>query len=265
MATVSHVDTPEACEHLACVYRDSTELAAAVGEFLAEGFGRDEPALVVATAAHWPLFARELARRGWDADVLQSRGELYLADADATLAAILDAGSPSPARFEAVIGALLDTAAGESGRFVRVFGEMVDLLCKSGDHEAAAELEDIWNDAATRRRFSLLCGYGVDLFDRRAQTLVMPEVCRTHTHVAAAPDAEVLDGAVDRALVKTLGAHDAEKVYALAAGPKHPDGVPTAQLVLMWVSAHMPRTADRVLAVARENYLAASTPPASRP
>lgn len=261
MATApSRIDASQPAEHLACVYRDVGELAAAVGSFLVAGFERDEPAVVVAVEQHRPLFVGELQRRGWNADDLQSRGELYVVDAEATLDAILDDGAPSPERFDAVVGALLDQAAGPSDRFVRAFGEMVDLLCKRGEPAAAADLEDIWNDAATRRRFSLLCGYEVDLFDRGAQADVMPEVCRTHSHVTTAPDAELLDRAVDSALVATLGAYDAEKVYSLAAGPKRAEDVPMAQLALMWVTAHMPRTADRVLEAARENYLATLVP-----
>lgn len=247
--------------HLACIYRDPSELASATAVFLAEGFEREEPAVVVATEAHWPLFSLALEERGWDTAELEHRGELYVVDADVTLAAILDeGGSPSPQRFDLVIGELLDRAAGPSGRFVRAFGEMVDLLCKRGNPEAAADLEDIWNAAATQRRFSLLCGYGLDIFDRDAQARVMPAVCSAHSQVAPAPDLDLLNSAVDRALVTTLGAYDAEKVYALAAGPRPAQGVPMSQLALMWLTAHMPRTADRVLEAARQNYLAPPAP-----
>ena len=59
---------------------------------------------------------------------------------------------------------------------------------------------------ARRRSFSLLCGYRIDVFDRDAQLSVLPEICRSHSHVLPAGDPERLERAVDAALAETLGA-----------------------------------------------------------
>jgi hypothetical protein len=67
-----------------------------------------------------------------------------------------------------------------------------------------------------------------------------------------------MERAVDAALAETLGVADAQKVYAQAARQVRDQEVPAWQIALMWVSAHMPRAAERILAAARTHYLAAA-------
>ena len=67
-----------------------------------------------------------------------------------------------------------------------------------------------------------------------------------------------IEQAVNTALTETLGRSDAEKVYTLVAAQVREENVPPAQLALMWVSAHMPRTAEHVLAAARAHYSASA-------
>ena len=51
-------------DHGAHVYGDVGELAQSVGAYLAAGFDRGEPAVVIATPEHWSRFAERLALRG---------------------------------------------------------------------------------------------------------------------------------------------------------------------------------------------------------
>jgi hypothetical protein len=243
-------------DHGARVYGDIDELAQSVGTYLAAGFNRCEPAVVIATPEHWSRFAERLAYRGWGEKELEERGLLLRADAEETLAAIMVDGSPSQDCFEQVIGGLIDQVAERvPGRPIRAFGEMVDLLCQRDDPESAAVLERFWNGLAERRSFSLLCAYHLDIFDRATQAGVLPEVCRAHSHVQPAEDAGRLQRAVDAALDEALGP-DAGKVYALMSNPgAEANAVPTAQLALMWVSAEMPAHAERILASARTRYV----------
>jgi hypothetical protein len=164
--------------------------------------------------------------------------------------------SPSRAAFEHIVEGLLDDVATRApGREVRAFGEMVDLLCERGQPKAAAELEGLWNDLGRRRRFSLLCGYRLDVFDRGAQVGTLPDVCRAHSHVLPASDSGRLARSVDLALEEVLGAAEAGKVYAIVGEQIRRGRVPSPQLVLMWVSANMPALADRILASARKRYV----------
>lgn len=77
---------------------------------------------------------------------------------------------------------------------------------------------------------------------------------RTHERALPPPDAERLDRAVDAELTATLGSDAAQKVYARVARQEALEGVRPSQRALAWMSASMPRAADRVLAVARDHY-----------
>ncbi len=244
-------------EHGVQVYGDPAELATSVAAFLAAGLDAGQPAVIVATPAQTEAFVRGLADRGWDVGDAKSRGLLVTADAEETLAALMDGDSPSPERFDDVVGGLLDRAeANAEGREPRVFGEMVELLTREGRVEAAFELEQLWNDLARRRRFSLLCGYQLDVFDPHAQAAMLPRLCNLHSHVLPASNYARLSRSVDRALDEVLGSTAAAQVYRSVARERDDVRIPMAQLIMMWISANMPGAADRVLDAAREHYRA---------
>jgi hypothetical protein len=241
--------------HAVQVYRDAEEVAESVGRYLAVGFDLREPALLVATPEHVEAVMAVLSESGWPKTRIDHRGLLFLADAQQTLAAIMAGDSPSHAAFESVIGGRLDEIAARfPGCHTRVFGEMVDLLSRDGNVDAAVRLEQLWNKAARRRRFSLLCAYNLDVFDQEAQLDVLPEICRAHSHVLAAANPSRLEEAVDSALTETLGGQ-AERVWAVVREQPRRRHVPLAQLALMWVSSQLPRSAETILTSAREHYL----------
>lgn len=245
------------CAHAVQIYADLDELSDSVATYLAHGFDAGEPAVVIATPEHAERFLERLAACGWDRNRIERETCLRVEDADLALDAIMHGGaSPSAAAFEQIVGGLLDDAASRApGREVRAFGEMVDLLCQRGGTTAAAELEELWNDLGRRRRFSLLCGYHLDVFDRASQAGTLPDVCRAHSHVLPASDSARLARSVDLALEEVLGPTEAGKVYALVGDQIRRGRIPSAQLVLMWVSANMPALADRILASARKRYV----------
>jgi hypothetical protein len=253
-------DAPAA--HAARIYVESNELADSVAAYFAAGFEAGEPALLVATAKHASLVAERLAASGWDARRIDERGLLLSAEAEATLEQIMDGSSPAGSEFEQVIGAFLGELA---SRFpenrVRVYGELVDVLCERGQKAAAVALEELWNRLARTRRFALLCGYRLDLFDRTSQVETLRDVCRLHTHVAPGHDADRFAHAVDDALVGVLGAQGAGQVYSLVGSEIRKRRVPSPQLALMWVSENMPLSADRILASARTGYREAPASP----
>ena len=240
--------------HAVQVYRDVGELADSVTKYLAVGFDIGEPAVVIATPEHGGIFGERLAESGWDAARIEQHGLLFCADADTTLAAVMDGDRPSADQFEAVVGGLMNRVGARlPNRRIRAFGEMVDLLCERGNPNGAADLEELWNRLARRRSFSLLCGYRADVFDQDAQVSLLPAICRSHSHVLPTADPERLERAVDAALTETLGSQ-ASQVYALVGEQLRRKQVPAAQLALMWVSSQMPRSAERILEAAREHY-----------
>jgi hypothetical protein len=260
--SVTWTDVPAA--HAAQIYVEDDELAESVAKYVAAGFEIGEPAVLVATEEHAVLIAERLVPLGWDERRIEELGLLLVVDAETTLGRFMEGPHPSADAFERVIGGLLDELAPRfPGRRVRAFGEMVNVLCERGQREAAMELEELWNRLAGTRDFTLLCGYRVDLFDRASQVDTLPHICRLHTHVAPAADAERLSHAVDDALVGVLGTPGAGQVYSLIGTEIRERRVPAPQLALMWVSEHMPLSSERILASARTRYLDA--PPSEIP
>lgn len=244
--------------HAVQIYADVSELAGSVADYLAVGFDLGEPAVVIATPEHLEVFLDRLDEKGWPRERIELSGLLAAADAETTLESLLVDGAPDGARFEHEVGGLIDAVASRfPGKRVRAFGEMVDLLFRAGDRAGAAKLESFWNRAATRRHFSLLCGYQLDVFDGDQQRSALPEICRAHSHVLPVGDPARLEQAVGAALEETLGG-EAGKVYALAGRELARRAVPPAQLALMWVSSQMPRSAERILESARAKYLHAT-------
>lgn len=237
------------------VYGDPTELAESVASYLAAGFERDEPGVLVAMPDHMSLIADRLGSRGWGLIGAERAGLLVVADAEETLASILGSDGPERERFEHVVGGLLERAQRyRPDRPARVFGEMVDLLSRRDQSAEADQLEQLWNTLARSRRFSLLCGYRLDVFDRNAQRETLPHICREHSHVLPARNYPRFARAVDDALREVLGPNQAATVYVVVSRDADQDQVPLAQLILMWVSQNMPVHASQILASARTHY-----------
>ena len=167
----------------------------------------------------------------------------------------MDGDRPSAGQFEAVVGGLMDQVGARFPTAGSVpSARWSTSSANAATPSAAAALEELWNRMARRRSFSLLCGYRVDVFDREAQVWVLPQICRSHSHVLTARDPERLERAVDAALEETLG-QQAGQVYAMLGEQGRRKQVPAAQLALMWVSSQMPRSAERILESARAHYL----------
>ena len=245
--------------HGAEIYADESDLTESVARFLAAGFERGEPGVVVATPEHREAFVLGLEQFGWDEHRLHG-GLLELVDARETLEAIMDGADPSKPAFDEVVGGLVARAERNGpGGSPRVFGEMVDLLCADGREDAAFALEQLWNDLGARHDFRLLCGYRLDPFDLACQSATLPRVCREHTHVMPARNYPRFARAVDRALRDTVGATEAANVYVQVSQQAGGDErIPLAQLILMWVPRNMPVRAQQILASAREHYAAAA-------
>jgi MEDS: MEthanogen/methylotroph, DcmR Sensory domain len=253
------LETAPPTEHAVQVYSDLDELAVSVGRFLDAGFRAGEPAVVIVTPGHWDVFRAELERRGGNVDELQAEGLLTCCDAEETLATFMDGDVPSADRFEASVGAILDDVARRYPETtVRAFGEMVDLLFQRGQEAAAIALEEVWNRALETRRFALLCGYELDVFDLDTQTSALPEIVRTHTHPRPVADTARLAAAVHETLTDVVGSDAAARIYLRVAEEVPRTALPRAQAVLMWLSRHQPTTARLVLQGARTRYARAA-------
>jgi hypothetical protein len=226
-----------------------------VAAFLAAGLRVGDPALVIATPAHWEAFARELNARGCEPGALERKGLLVRADAEQLLDAFMDEELPLPERFERVVGGLVDELSWRfHKRTIRAFGEMVDVLWSRERERAAIALEELWNDLAKTRSFALLCGYHLDIFELGVQRDALPEVIRAHSHAHTIDEPSRLAAAVDRALGEVVGPFHAARIYLDVAEQVPRGSVPRAQAVLTWLSAGDARLAHEILQRARMHY-----------
>jgi hypothetical protein len=185
---MQNLETTKSPEHLHAVrfYQDSDSLCRIVARFLGDRLVAGEPAMIVATRAHSERIARQLFEQSVDVNEVQRRGDLLFLDARQTLDTFMLDGMPDSSRFDTTVTIAIDKVChGRSDATIRVFGEMVDLLWKDAMHVAAIRLEMLWNQLATTKRFSLLCGYSMGNFYKDA---AFRDICRHHTHVVSADD-----------------------------------------------------------------------------
>jgi len=155
-----------------------------VSKFISEGLAANQPALIIATAAHIEGITRNLRNAAIDVDALRAKGDLRLVDARDMLDEFMVNGQPDAALFKASASAAIQQVCGDRQRCtIRAYGEMVDLLWKDGMNGAAIKLEMLWNRLANTREFSLLCGYSMGSFYKDAS---IDDITRQHTHVVTA-------------------------------------------------------------------------------
>jgi PAS domain S-box-containing protein len=179
-------------DHSVRFYEHDGQLVDEVTDFLDDALRGDGLAIAIATPAHRTELLRGLSGFG---GLLQRSttwfsGKLVMLDAAETLEQLMLLGRPDPARMEALLAPVLGRVS--PGTPVHAFGEMVALLCERGEYEAALALESLWNDLASRHRFSLFCAYPRRLFSAAEHAQVYRHVCAAHSEVLIDPDTEGL-------------------------------------------------------------------------
>jgi hypothetical protein len=244
--------------HLVQFYDDECVLAKNVSHYLAEGLGRGEQLVVIATPGHRDAFTRELEEQGLEPAATIGQGRLLLLDAGETLAGFMVDGQPDSERFENTVGSLIRKLRAQAGDGeLRAYGEMVDLLWNAGHSSAAMRLEELWNDLLSVNRFSLLCAYQIDVFGKEFQTGVLDGVLCAHTHLVSAGAKGDLDVAVNGAIEQVLGSR-AKGLKLLIQANFRPSWavIPEAEATVLWLRNNLPDYADEILARARGSYQA---------
>jgi hypothetical protein len=165
---------------------DSHETAAtAVAEFVRTGLGQNQRVILIARLADWNRAAVDLSRDVALSGVIES-GQLTFCDSIRTLDEISVDGWPSPERFDRVIGTMI-AAAHAGGGVLRAYGDMVDVLAADGRCDAAARLEELWNDLQARTPFTLFCGYSSGHFCGAHSGEALRRIRQLHSHQQCAP------------------------------------------------------------------------------
>ena len=164
-------------------YSSEESLVRSVVAFLSAGVRVGQPVIVIATEAHRKAFAAGLRQKGLDPDeILAGRVVVWL-DARETLCSFMEDKMPSRDLFFATVGSVFEKILGQRQYLVvRAFGEMVDLLFKDGNIEGAVVLEELWNELASKYKYSLLCAYSIESFLHESGVADFRRVCDQHTN-----------------------------------------------------------------------------------
>ena len=171
-------------DHSVAFYDTDLFLAECVADHFAPTLCAGGAAIVVATVEHRAALDGVLRRRDVELDDARREGRFIELDAAELLSTFMTDSGPDPARFQENVTAVIGRAAA-GGREVRIYGEMVALLWDQGHVPSALALEDLWNDLADIRSFSLLCAYPFNVFDDDHRA-AFTRVCDQHTAVLPA-------------------------------------------------------------------------------
>lgn len=236
--------------HLVHFYEGQSGLASTAADYLGAGLEGGRAALVIARPEHGEAIEQALKERGADPGTLRTAGRLVVLDAAVTLARFHARGRVSWSDFQASIGRQIDELE-QRHNGVRAYSEMVDVLWTQGHRDAALSLEAFWNELARRHSFAVVCGYSMDPFDIQG----CATVCATHSRVLPGPD-DRINQAVNQAVRDVLDERSTGMLLTIVANRQEDRPMPQGQAILLWLTRHMPRTAERVMAAAQRRLAA---------
>ncbi|WP_175908996.1 MULTISPECIES: ATP-binding protein [unclassified Burkholderia] len=168
-------------DHFVQFYESDAQLVSEVALFAAEALRAGGSAIVIARPDCLAAVHERL--RTLDASIGDAaRERIFMSSAQTLLDSFMDGDLPDPARFRRSIGTIVEAAI-RAGRPVHAFGEMVALLCAQQRYAGALRLEALWNELVEQHRFSLYCGYPVDVFPSTEQSETFRHVCALHRRI----------------------------------------------------------------------------------
>jgi hypothetical protein len=246
------VASPRRASHLAQICDNDAFLAAGAGLFATEGLSRGEVVLLTGTQCHLRDIRVAMRSHGVDVDAALARGQLVVADAEASSAALLTDGTLDAARFRAFAGTTLARTAADA-RFsgTRWWGETSHLLAQRGNTAAALGLEALATEVAAAHDCTFFCSYLLDRFDARAYDGILRDVCVCHSHVIPAEDYVRHRLAVNQAVAEVIGEIRGTMLQSLLSWQGLDCELPSSQALLFWLRETHPDRFHEVLARAR--------------
>ena len=174
--------------HVVQFYTDDFVLLDGLAALLRGSLSAGDSAAAIMTSAHRGSLERRLIAQGMEAREATKNGRLVMLDADQTLSEFMTAAGPSRERFLFRFGdslRKLQTAAVVKNKRLVVFGEMVAVLWAQQRHDAAIQLEELWNELAETCSFYLCCAYPASAF-REKKGGPYARICAQHSHVVSA-------------------------------------------------------------------------------
>ena len=247
------------CDHIVQLYQDQDFMSYAVGRFAGAGLAKGEGVILVSTDPHWTAISPRLAAEGVDVRAAQARGQLMVVDANELLPRFMRGAMPDPPVFKGVFSDVVRHARASGGyEQVRVWGEMVDVLWERGDVAGSMNLEDLFDQLAKKVEIPIFCSFLMDNFNGDVHAHMLPRLGTNHSHLIPVEDYGRLQGAVDDALLETVGPEEAPVLESqLLSRYRPPFNMPPAQALLLALRQFLPAVADPVLRRSRELYSAA--------
>jgi DNA-binding NarL/FixJ family response regulator len=161
-----------------------------VSRFVGSALRSGEPVVVVAGEAIRAGLAHRLHVQELDLGRLASRGQFVAHDSAEALSRVMHSGCPDRDSLAEIVDGLERTRVASAHRpdcRLTIVGDLNVSLCRSGDIEAAIEVERIWDDLTSGLPFFTVCSYPVDCFEQAGAEL-FGRVCAAHSAVTHTPD-----------------------------------------------------------------------------
>jgi len=153
---------PPSHNHKAVFYPDDASFVDDFTRFIEAALKGGNVVIVFVTEAHHRSMLQQLQAHGWDIAAAIQQGIYVWLDVSDALSLFLVNDWPDSDRFVKVTGDLFraaaETAKGKHPR-IAVCGEGVSTLWAQGNHEAAIQLEHLWDEIARSQDIDILCGY----------------------------------------------------------------------------------------------------------
>jgi hypothetical protein len=136
-----------------------------VAEFVAEGFTKNDPVVLISTLSTRQALEAELVLLGCQLFDLECQGRARWCDSHVVLARILVDGIPDEARFDETMAEILAFDGLRASRQrTRAYYDLVDVLRERGEHSAAIVLDRLWSDLCEREAELVLAYTAANLF-----------------------------------------------------------------------------------------------------
>ena len=184
--SLTSLSTVASSRHTVQFHADDSRFLDEVSQLVGATLRLGEQIVVVASEAIRIGVNQRLQARQMDLAMLLERGQYVVEDSALALSRVMIDGRPDRARIAEIIHDLdqlrLNFQKGPSRRLT-IFGDMAVSLCRSGDFEAALELERIWKELTLALPFFTICSYPIDCFAQPEARNQLEKVCNEHSAV----------------------------------------------------------------------------------
>lgn len=182
----SKVMGPALSAHAVQFYEDDAVFIENLSEFVGAALGAGGACVVISTQDHHGKLTENLGCNSIDMSRVVAEGRYVHLDARRTLDRFMVKGRPDRGRFWEAIDPVIQQAAAAvrpGTKTMAAFGEMVAILWAEGNHEAAIELEHLWNELIPRYKLHLRCAYPLGSFAHQSYSEMFDTICSEHSAV----------------------------------------------------------------------------------